>query len=96
MCHVGSRIAGTFPPRQTPINNFGVRALQSRFRAIGDTKTVSYRRYGISFFDAVDMEKQLFDRMLERFPISADVPYEEIQLFMTNRDYEGWQVGRIW
>lgn len=43
----------------------------------------------VSFIDAVDMEKQLFNQMLERFLISADVPHEEIQLFMTNREYEG-------
>lgn len=42
-----------------------------------------------SFIDAVDMEKQLFNQMLERFLISADVPHEEIQLFMTNGEYEG-------
>jgi hypothetical protein len=42
-----------------------------------------------SFIDAVDMEKQLFNQMLERFLGSADVPHEEIQLFMTNREYEG-------
>lgn len=41
----------------------------------------------ISFIDAVDMEKQLFNQMLERFLSSADVPHEEIQLFMTNREY---------
>ena len=39
------------------------------------------------------MEKQLFNQMLERFLISADVPPEEIQLFMANREYEG-SIGR--
>jgi hypothetical protein len=45
----------------------------------------------IGFVDAVDIEKQLFDQMLERFLISTDVPHEEIQLFMTDRAYAGWQ-----
>jgi hypothetical protein len=45
----------------------------------------------IGFVDAVDIEKQLFDQMLERFLISTDVPHEEIQLFMTDRAYTGWQ-----
>jgi hypothetical protein len=50
-----------------------------------------FRTEFIGFIDAVDIEKQLFDQMLERFLISADVPYEEIQLFMTDRAYTGWQ-----
>jgi hypothetical protein len=29
--------------------------------------------------------------MLERFLISADVPHEELQSFMTMPNYEGWQ-----
>ena len=49
-----------------------------------------FRTEFIGFIDAVDIEKQLFDQMLERFLISADVPHEEIQLFMTDREYEGW------
>jgi hypothetical protein len=49
-----------------------------------------FRTDFIGFIDAVDIEKQLFDQLLERFLISVDVPYEEVQLFMTNRDYEGW------
>jgi hypothetical protein len=50
-----------------------------------------FRTEFIGFIDAVDIEKQLFDQMLERFLISADVPHEEIQLFMTDRAYTGWQ-----
>jgi hypothetical protein len=50
-----------------------------------------FRTDFIGFIDAVDIEKQLFDQMLERFLISADVPHEEIQLFMTKPDYEGWR-----
>ncbi|KAE9366234.1 hypothetical protein N431DRAFT_351599 [Stipitochalara longipes BDJ] len=50
-----------------------------------------FRTEFIGFIDAVDIEKQLFDQMLERFLISADVPHEEIQLFMTDRAYAGWQ-----
>jgi hypothetical protein len=49
-----------------------------------------FRTDFIGFIDAVDIEKQLFNQMLERFLISADVPHEEIQLFMTDRNYEGW------
>jgi hypothetical protein len=50
-----------------------------------------FRTDFIGFIDAVDIEKQLFDQMLERFLISADVPHEELQYFMTIPDYEGWQ-----
>jgi hypothetical protein len=54
-----------------------MRALKSRLKR--------FRAEFIGFIDAVDIEKQLFDHL-----ISADVPYEEIRLFMTNREYEGW------
>ena len=50
-----------------------------------------FRTDFIGFIDSVDIEKQLFDQMMERFLISADVPHNEIQLFMTDRDYEGWR-----
>ncbi|KAE8448823.1 hypothetical protein EG329_008825 [Mollisiaceae sp. DMI_Dod_QoI] len=50
-----------------------------------------FRTEFIGFIDAVDIEKQLYDQMLERFLLSADVPHEELQRFMTNPDYEGWQ-----
>ncbi|CZR68674.1 uncharacterized protein PAC_18573 [Phialocephala subalpina] len=49
-----------------------------------------FRTEFICFIDAVDIEKQLYDQMLERFLLSANVPHEELQLFMTKRDYEGW------
>jgi hypothetical protein len=50
-----------------------------------------FRTDFISFIDAVDIEKQLFDQMLERFLMSAEVPEEELKLFMTDPDYDGWQ-----
>jgi hypothetical protein len=49
-----------------------------------------FRTDFIGFIDAVDIEKQLFNQTLERFLISADVPHEEILLFMTKPDYNGW------
>jgi hypothetical protein len=45
----------------------------------------------IGFIDAVDIERQLFDQMLERFLISSDIPSEELQAFMTVPDYAGWK-----
>jgi hypothetical protein len=50
-----------------------------------------FRTDFIGFIDAVDIEKQLFDQMLERFLISADVPQEELQCFMMIPNYEGWR-----
>ena len=50
-----------------------------------------FRTDFIGFIDAVDIEKQLFDQTLERFLISADVPQEELQSFMTIPNYEGWR-----
>lgn len=50
-----------------------------------------FRTDFISFIDAVDIEKQLYYQMLERFLLSADVPHEELQLFMTKPNYNGWQ-----
>jgi hypothetical protein len=50
-----------------------------------------FRTDFINFIDAVDIEKQLFDQVLERFLISADVPQEELQCFMTIPKYNGWQ-----
>ena len=50
-----------------------------------------FRTDFIGFIDAIDIEKQLFNQMLERFLISADVPQEDLQSFMTIQDYEGWR-----
>lgn len=50
-----------------------------------------FRTEFIGFIDAVDIEKQLYDQMLERFLLSADVPNEELRLFMTKPNYDGWQ-----
>ena len=49
-----------------------------------------FRTDFIGFIDTVGAEKLLFDQMIERFLISAEVPEEEMQLFMTDPDYEGW------
>jgi hypothetical protein len=54
-----------------------------------------FRTEFIGFIDAVDIEKQLYDQMLERSLLSADVPHEELQLFMTKRDYEGWHGAHL-
>jgi hypothetical protein len=50
-----------------------------------------FRTDFIGFIDAVGIEKQLFDQMLERFLISAEVPEEELQSFMTDPNYVGWR-----
>ncbi|KAG9233738.1 hypothetical protein BJ875DRAFT_543514 [Amylocarpus encephaloides] len=49
-----------------------------------------FRTDFLGFIDAVDIEKQLFDQTIERFLISADVPHEELGLFMNDPDYTGW------
>lgn len=49
-----------------------------------------FRSQFIGFIDAVDIEKNMFDATLERFLISADVPEEELQSFMTDPNYDGW------
>lgn len=54
-------------------------------------KWKKFRTEFISFINRVDIEKQLFDDMLAAFLISADVPEEEIQKFLTVQNYEGWQ-----
>ncbi|KAF8851604.1 hypothetical protein BDZ45DRAFT_141974 [Acephala macrosclerotiorum] len=54
-------------------------------------KWKKFRTEFISFINRVDIEKQLFDDMLAAFLISADVPEEEIQKFLTMQNYEGWQ-----
>jgi len=50
-----------------------------------------FRTDFINFIDAVDIEKQLFDQVLERFLISANLPQEELQRFMKIPKYNGWQ-----
>ncbi|TAQ86665.1 hypothetical protein B7494_g5026 [Chlorociboria aeruginascens] len=50
-----------------------------------------FRTEFIGFIDAVDIQKQLFDQMMERFLISADVPQDQIKSFMTVKNYEGWR-----
>ena len=50
-----------------------------------------FRAEFTNFIDAVHIEKLRFDMMLERFLISCDIPQEELQLFMTQPDYKGWQ-----
>lgn len=49
-----------------------------------------FRTDFIEFIDAIDIEKQAFDLILERFLIAAQVPYEEIQSLMIDPKYEGW------
>src|SRR5438067_1420163 len=50
-----------------------------------------FRTEFLHFIDAIDIEKHLFDQMLERFLISADIAQAELQLFLTDPNYEGWQ-----
>jgi hypothetical protein len=50
-----------------------------------------FRTEFLHFIDAIDIEKHLFDQMLERFLISADITQAELQLFLTDPNYEGWQ-----
>ncbi|KAM3076486.1 hypothetical protein ACMFMG_007298 [Clarireedia jacksonii] len=50
-----------------------------------------FRTEFLHFIDAIDIEKHLFDQMLERFLISADITQAELQLFLTNPNYDGWQ-----
>lgn len=51
-----------------------------------------FRTDFIGFIDAVDTERLLFDQVLERFLISTDVvDHEELQHFMVDSNYEGWQ-----
>jgi hypothetical protein len=49
-----------------------------------------FRTQFISFIDAVDLEKMLFEQMLESFLISVDVADDELRSFMTVMGYEGW------
>jgi hypothetical protein len=50
-----------------------------------------FRTEFIGFIDAIDIEKQIYNNMLERFLLSADVPDEELQLFLTKPKYDGWK-----
>ncbi|KAM0310637.1 hypothetical protein ACHAO8_007936 [Botrytis cinerea] len=49
-----------------------------------------FRTEFLRFIDAIDIEKQLFDQMLERFLISAEVSQDELQHFLTDPNYHGW------
>ncbi|TGO22787.1 hypothetical protein BPAE_0155g00250 [Botrytis paeoniae] len=54
---------------------------------------VRWRRFRtefLRFIDAIDIEKQLFDQMLERFLISAEVSQDEPHHFLTDPNYHGW------
>lgn len=50
-----------------------------------------FRTDFIGFIDTIDIEKQLFDQMLELFLISADIEQHQLQLFMTSPNHDGWQ-----
>lgn len=50
-----------------------------------------FRKDFIPFIDAIDIERQLFNNMLQRFLMSVDIPDEKLQFFMTDPEYEGWQ-----
>ncbi|RFU31084.1 hypothetical protein B7463_g5232, partial [Scytalidium lignicola] len=58
-------------------------------------KWYRFRDDFIQFIDAVATLKLLFDQTLERFLISADIPDEELQQFMTNPNYEGWHRAEL-
>ncbi|RDW61414.1 hypothetical protein BP5796_11306 [Coleophoma crateriformis] len=54
------------------------------------SKWKRFRTDFIGFLDAIDIEKQLFEQVLERFLISADVPQEELHRFLTQPNHSGW------
>ncbi|CZT44403.1 uncharacterized protein RSE6_04565 [Rhynchosporium secalis] len=54
-------------------------------------KWYKFRSQFISFIDAVDIQKQLFNLTLECFLRSIDVEEDELQCFMDDPDYRGWQ-----
>jgi hypothetical protein len=50
-----------------------------------------FRTEFIQFINAVEIERTLFSQMLQRFLLSANVPEEEVRLFIDKPEYEGWQ-----
>jgi hypothetical protein len=52
-----------------------------------------FRTEFIGFINAVDTQKLLFKKVLKRFLISAGIPDEEVDKFMTDPEYEGWKRG---
>ena len=52
-------------------------------------KRKRFRTEFLGIIEAVDIEKSLFDGMLEGLSISADFP-QEIQMYMMNPEYSGW------
>jgi hypothetical protein len=50
-----------------------------------------FRTEFIGFINAVDTQKLLFKKVLKRFLISAGIPDEEVDKFMTDHLYEGWR-----
>lgn len=54
-------------------------------------KWYKFRTQFISFIDAVDIQKQLFNLTLECFLRSIDIEEDELQRFMDDPGYEGWQ-----
>jgi len=49
-----------------------------------------FRTEFVSFINAVDTQKLLFEKVLERFLMTAGIPDEELDLFLTKPNYEGW------
>ncbi|MAD85560.1 MAG: hypothetical protein CL912_21580 [Deltaproteobacteria bacterium] len=54
-------------------------------------KWYKFRTQFIAFIDAVDIQKQLFNLTLECFLRSIGIEEDELEKFMDNGGYEGWQ-----
>ena len=54
-------------------------------------KWYKFRTQFMSFVDAVDIQQQLFNLTLECFLRSIDIEEDELQRFMEDSSYEGWQ-----
>jgi uncharacterized protein CbrC (UPF0167 family) len=54
-----------------------------------------FRTEFVGFINAVDTQRLLFKKALRRFLISADIPDEELELFMMKPSYEGWQQEEV-
>lgn len=58
-------------------------------------KWYKFRPQFVTFVNAVDIQRQLFNLTLECFLRSIDIEEDEIQSFMENSRYEGWQCSNL-
>jgi hypothetical protein len=61
---------------------------QNGFKSL--QKWNQFRTEFINFIDVIDVQRLLFDQMLKRFLISAEVVDDEVPFFLTTPGYEGW------